>query len=182
MPKQRNNNNKWSYSQRSCAYSSLMSAELVSIEDSAVFERQKLKNASEWICPIEETVLGAASLGTRIFLRYCWNNNWPDDKRIHRKAWWDRQQFYSWRRHLVVIHLAYSLSLAVGFSLFYDFQSFPKPPTLVGGHLSLWNFWHSITQLHSSSRFCDTITKLWIHKFIRRHQFSIWTAKITKIP
>ena len=68
MPKSRDDDSEWSYSQRSCTPSFAMSTEPGTVESGAVFEGTKFEVAAGRIFAIEEEVLGAASLGSRLFL------------------------------------------------------------------------------------------------------------------
>ena len=86
MPESRDDDSEWSYSQRSCPPSFVMSSDPGPLESGAVSEGSKFEAVAGGIFAIEEEVLGAASLGSRIFLcdsRECDRGN---DQGIHREA------------------------------------------------------------------------------------------------
>ena len=78
-----------------------MSTEPDTVESGAVFEGTKFEVATGRIFAIEEEVLGAASLGSRIFLCDSRKCNGRNDQGIHREARRNWQSDNSARRVLV---------------------------------------------------------------------------------
>jgi len=86
MPESRDDDSEWSYSRRSCPPSFVMSTESGALESGAVSEGSKFEAVAGGIFAIEEEVLGATSLGWRLFLCDSGECDGRNDQGIHREA------------------------------------------------------------------------------------------------
>jgi hypothetical protein len=86
MSKLRDNDSMRAYRSRPCTSTVVMPARFVGIKDSAIFEREKFALTARRISKFEETLLGPAFVGKRIFLRSSRDSNRRNDKGVYRKA------------------------------------------------------------------------------------------------